>query len=93
MAFFNLTHLGPQDPFKTASQIKTENENSVSVADGASADSANTCTSSQLPSHYNTMYAPDPNHSWHKGSHLKYTEMLKKHQKSPEGTCNCHLIN
>ena len=86
MAFFNLTHLGPQDPFKTASKKYAEGENQAPVANRDTVSSAaDPGHASCTHSYYNTMYSPGVDPSWHKGSHLKYTEMLKKHQKSPEG--------
>ena len=84
MAFFNLTQLGPQDPFKTALKKDGESKTSAPVAGTASAVSP---VASNGASYYTTMYSPNVDHSWHEGSHLKYTEMLKKHQKSPEGMC------
>ena len=97
MAFFNLTHLGPQDPFKTASKKYTEGEKEVVVTDrdttAVSADSGHASTCSCTHSYYNTMYSPSVDPSWHRGSHLKYTEMLKKHQKSPEGMICINCVN
>ena len=110
MAFFNLTHMGVQDPFKTASTSGPEQSScqpqpaplrSPEATDSSSDEekrspvaSPNTVgghaqsplstpqkdqTTIDLPS------ASNGAEQWHSGSHTKYTELLRKHQRNPSG--------
>ena len=44
------------------------------------------------PSHVQTMYLPsetgETGRDWHRGSHVRYTELLRKHQRQPQGTAS-----
>ena len=140
MAFFNLTHLGNQDPFRTASgrvtsssrppaQLWTEgwDENGKNGEEGdqgggeggekmgrkhSAAVSADTVekSSGRKPSpaqlapssgmqtapkmcqdgptsHTTQLYGLPRSASqpWHHGSHVRYSEMLRKHKRNPKG--------
>ncbi|CAI8057969.1 hypothetical protein GBAR_LOCUS31548, partial [Geodia barretti] len=50
------------------------------------------------PSHVQTMYLPsetgETGRDWHRGSHVRYTELLRKHQRQPQGTASLtHCCN
>lgn len=121
MAFFNLTHLGPQDPFRTATGnhdpllAAKDSETASESQDRAREHSTTTCqgqdsTEDQLhrtrheagadqsgdiktevdssgpaSTHTARMYSPSAETPWHRGSHTKYTELLRKHQRNPKG--------
>lgn len=74
MSFFNLTELGAGDPVK--SSVSQKQHPSTRNATGAG-----TTTSHISPSSDSIC----PN-SQAKGSYVKYTTMLQKHQRSPEGS-------
>ena len=118
MAFFNLTHLGTQDPFRTASgnvdlppkrftgsqedtgekeppqlQNRTQpvpEKSSADDKDNVDSNIADEVVTEQektvaTPPHTGQMYSSAATASWHKGSHTKYTELLRKHQRNPKG--------
>ena len=102
MAFFNLTHTGPQDPFKTASSVENPGERKVEkpqvtvsgrdegkyAAEGQKeSEGDDDSKQSAFPSP--TATAPT---SWHRGSHTKYTELLRKHQRNPKGVYSLILL-
>lgn len=93
MAFFNLTHTGPQDPFKTASSVVAEevpserkiekHETHGEVGEGQK-EREDSDFKQNSPSAFPSPTAAAPT-SWHRGSHTKYTELLRKHQRNPKG--------
>ncbi|CAI8057967.1 hypothetical protein GBAR_LOCUS31548 [Geodia barretti] len=109
MSFFNLTHTGVQDPFKTASYTnKDENDAGTERGDARSYQSETNepgetsvvqqDESTTGPSHVQTMYLPsetgETGRDWHRGSHVRYTELLRKHQRQPQGTASLtHCCN
>jgi hypothetical protein len=44
------------------------------------------------PSHVQTMYFPsetgETGRDWHRGSHVRYTELLRKHLRQPQGAAS-----
>ncbi len=122
MAFFNLTHLGPQDPFRNASGNhdcleamekktvgKTPSEGEVTQdtpnlreeecnnpqqsvprnqqRGGQEGEGKSDLAGEASPAtHTARMYSPSADVPWHRGSHTKYTELLRKHQRNPKGS-------
>jgi len=93
MAFFNLTHTGPQDPFKTASSVvaeevpserKTEKHETHGEVGEGQKEREDSDLKQNSPSAFPSPTAAAPT-SWHRGSHTKYTELLRKHQRNPKG--------
>jgi len=93
MAFFNLTHTGPQDPFKTASSVvseevpserKTEKHETHGEVGEGQKEREGSDLKQNSPSAIPSPTAAAPT-SWHRGSHTKYTELLRKHQRTPKG--------
>ena len=79
MAFFNLTELGAHDPVKFCIDNKEDRLNSSINGEHAHADAdGKTTRNSATP-------ASVTNNSQAQGSYVKYTSMLKKHQRSPKG--------
>ena len=137
MAFFNLTHLGSQDPFRTAtghvvhdtrvpprawagedeeSEEREEERGSKSEPTVERVEKESTSepqivsrvkvqfpekgeggqtTPPQAPlSHTTSMYSSEGGeHSWHSGSHVKYTDLLRKHQRNPQGVSVCVSVS
>ena len=120
MAFFNLTHLGAQDPFRRAGtasgdvqfppQHSTESQQDTDESEppqqqcstqqtpeesstvdnrdtaGQAGAEQSSCEQAEATSlHTGQMYSSAAATSWHKGSHTKYTELLRKHQRNPKG--------
>lgn len=98
MAFFNLAHLGPQDSIQAKLKAtnpvepneRKEDANTTDV--GASSDELpstsrpDCAVESSTPTNDVSATQNSPKKaSWHKGSHVKYTDMLRKHQRNPEG--------
>jgi len=95
MAFFNLTHLGVQDPIK--SSLKEDKENDYKVS-----------KNEQQQQHQNYEQKPQNNETAEvttskcsssvnrnteaQGSYVKYTERLTRHQRTQNGTYNFIFI-
>ena len=110
MAFFNLTHMGPQDPFRNASgnlQLNLESdsakkpeppsgegeesrkqkelEGDEKPRQHVSTERTDSGTEVDSQAHTSRMYSTTAQGSWHRGSHTKYTELLRKHQRNQKG--------
>ena len=94
MAFFNLAHLGPQDPFKA--KIKTSECQLPGVQTSTAPKLDENSKLDDKPSSANKSVNTAPSASdagsikrtpqnWHNGSHVKYTDNLRKHQRNPNG--------
>ena len=97
MAFFNLTHLGVQDPIKSSLKECKENDNKDKVSE---------CVSEQQKHHYceqkpqnsNTVEvtttrgnsSPINRNTEAQGSYVKYTERLTRHQRTENGRYTNH---
>lgn len=77
MSFFNLTELGADDAIK------------ASVAKNVQSMSNTAASSDGVSSRFGDNVFPT---SEANGSHEKYTTMLQKHQRSPNGKNNFYII-
>ena len=87
MAFFNLTQLGPQNPFH--SHCSTGNSEKVTSNGESTKSGSMSCVGSDipqpLPSLTSQMYGNHNISSSHAGSHTKFSEMRIKHQRNNDG--------
>ena len=85
MAFFNLTQLGPQNPFHS----HCSTDKSQKVTSNGESTKSESCVGSDipqpLPSLMSQVYGNHNISSSHDGSHTKFSEMRIKHQRNNDG--------
>ena len=74
MAFFNLTHLGPQDPIKVTCEGSSTTSTNAKKGEAISSAASKSADKSA-----------DLSRACHNGSYVKYTELMHKHTRNPVG--------
>jgi len=77
MAFFNLTHCGPQDPIK----VTCESSSTISTND----KKIEVISSTNKPAGDKPADKGDSSRFGHNGSYVKRTELMRKHTRNPLG--------
>ena len=93
MAFFNLTQLGPQNPFHSASSVQKQSSSEKTEESlHRLPQTVGSSFTQPLPSLTSQLYGKsDKTNQAHKGSHTKFAEMRIKHQRNDKGMENKNI--